>query len=112
MLRIVVRVNQIVQDTRMVWLTSVHVFKQCGSVFLLLESFGALWHRAEDGESVEQLCLVIRILRTGGRHCVPVPLIARGLAANPAFVKERSHRREIELLPIRRLRRGETFLDQ
>src|SRR5262249_227314 len=75
-LRIVIGGNKVVQYTGMVWMVGVHLFEEPGSLPLRLKALGAFRNRAEDGQSIKQLCLIIGKLGIDRSHSVPVMLIA------------------------------------
>jgi RNA polymerase sigma-70 factor (ECF subfamily) len=106
MLRIVVRVNEIVQDAWMVRLARVHLFEQLCGLPLSLESLRPFRNRAQDGQSIKQLRLVIRIFGIDGRHGVAVVVfvLVRELPADQRrvlelrFMEEKSTREVAEVL--------------
>src|SRR5215469_13825448 len=76
-LRIVVCVNEIMQDTWMVRLSGIHLFEQLCGLPLLLEPLGSFRNSAQDGQSIKQLRFVIRIFGVGSSHGVAVVLVSR-----------------------------------
>src|SRR6516164_11362651 len=72
MFRIVIRVNEIVQDAWMVRLVRVHLFEQLCGLALSFESLGPLRNSAEDRQPIEQLRFVIWIFGVYGRHGIAV----------------------------------------
>ena len=72
---IVVGVNEVVQHSGMLCVASVDGFEEGNRLALHLETFRPFPDGADDREAIEQLGLVVRILRLRGGHLLAVGLI-------------------------------------
>src|SRR5215510_4559375 len=102
-LRIVIHMDEIMQDTRMVGMTGVHVLKEFGRPALLLKSPGTFRDGTQDGQSIKQRGFVIRIFGVYGCHCVSVLRIARRLRSGTSVFIENGQCTEIEFFTRRGL---------
>src|SRR6516162_4767676 len=97
-LRIVVRVNEIMQDAWMVRLVRVHLFEQLCGLALSFESLGPLRNSAEDGQPVKQLRFVIRIFGVYGRHRIAVIPVTYRFRSGTSVLVESGNSGQIQLL--------------
>src|SRR5262245_37361655 len=95
-LRIVIGMKQIMQDTRMVGMTLVHVLKEFGRPPLLLKSGGAFRDGTQDRQSIKQSGFIIRIFAVYSGHCIPVLRITRRLRSGATVFVKNGYRIEIE----------------
>jgi hypothetical protein len=98
MFGIVVRMNEIVQHTRVIRMIGVNSFKKLRSLPLLLKSLGAFRDRTEDRQSIEQGGFVIRILGVDRRHRVAVIPVTDRFGSCTGVLIESGHCYEIMFL--------------
>src|SRR5690348_14055891 len=75
-LRVIVRMNEIVQHTWMLRLMRADLFEKLGGLLLLRKSLGAFRNSAQDGQAIEQLRFVVWIFGVDCGHGVAIILIA------------------------------------
>src|SRR5438309_9223472 len=76
MCRIIVSVNQVVQDTRMLRILCVYLFKEPGCCNLFLKILAAFFDCTQNRKPIEKVRFVVWILRVDCFHPVSVRLIA------------------------------------
>src|SRR5438876_4145625 len=112
MARIVVDMNQVVENTRVVRILRVDLLEELCRESLPLEALTAFLDRCQKRESIKQFGLVIWVGRVRARHRIHVGLVPRRLWARPAFLVEGGNRGEIHPLARRFLRRAHTLLHE
>jgi hypothetical protein len=88
----------------MVRVIRIHRLEELGRDRLPLEAFGALFDRPQHRKPIEQLGLIVGILRVGHRHRVLIGLIPRRLLPRSGPLIQGGDRREVPLLARGRVR--------
>ena len=109
---IIVDMNQVVKDTRVLRILRVDLLEELCRESLLLEAFGAFLNGGQQRQSIKQLRLVVWVGRVCGRHRVHVSLISRRLWVRAAVLVEGANCSEIHPLARRFARRAHTLLHE
>src|SRR5258705_9946227 len=95
---IIVSVNQVVQDTRMLRILCVYLFKEPGCCNLFLKILAAFFDRTQNRKTIEKLRFIVWIFRVDCFHLVSVRLIALCSRPRSSVFVQRSNGIEIHLL--------------